>query len=416
MPAHTLPVQKTDRAQILDVLRGIAICGILLNNIYAFSGYVMLTDEMRQQKFSTFGIDQVLNYLQIVFVQGKFYSLFSLLFGIGFSIILIRNEQKGLNGMKIFYRRMFILLLFGVFHLMFLWEGDILVLYALIGCVLPLFRKCSDKSLLTWAIMLILLPIAIDVIKILSQWTPGGFLSSIGDSMDVKTGMGKNEAWRKWLFKEGSGWQEFRTWQMSGPVWRYQYILDSNRIPKVMGMFLFGLYVGRKMIYANLGQHLSLLKKIRLWGFIIGIPASIAMAWFEGDKKVVFANAWGLLDTIFYALSVVPLALAYTSSICLLWLRSENGSPMKVFAPVGRMALTNYIMQTVVGIVLFYNIGLGFGQDFGLVYIFLIAAAIYLFQIVYSHLWFRYFQYGPLEWIWRQLTYGKRLPLRKNRN
>lgn len=261
MQTLTSPVQKTDRAQILDVLRGLAICGILLNNIYAFSGYGMLTDEMREKQFSTFPVDVILNVLQITFVEGKFYSLFSLLFGIGFSIILIRNEQKGVNGLKVFYRRLFILLLIGTFHLFFLWEGDILVLYALIGFVLPLFRKCSDKSLIIWAAVLISLPIFINVIKILTQWSPGGFLFSIGESLDVKTGMAKDEAWRTWLFKEGSGWQEWRTWQTSGPVWRYQYILDSNRIPKVLGMFLIGFYVGRKMIYANLGQHISLLKK-----------------------------------------------------------------------------------------------------------------------------------------------------------
>ncbi len=415
MPALISTEQKRDRAEILDVLRGIAICGILLNNIYAFSGYGMLTDEMRQRYFSTFSFDQALNFLQIVFVQGKFYSLFSLLFGIGFSIILVNNEQKGVNGMKVFYRRMFILLLIGAFHLIFLWEGDILVLYALIGFMLPLFRQCSDKSLLIWAVVLILLPILIDVIKILSQWSPGGFLLSIGESMDVKTGMGKNEAWRNWLFTEGSGWQELRTWQMSGPVWRYQYILDSNRIPKVMGMFLIGFYVGRKKIYANLEQHILLFKKIRLWGFVIGIPASIAMAWFEGDRKLVYADAWGLLDTITYALSVVPLALAYTSSVCLLWLQSKSSSRMKMFAPIGRMALTNYVMQSVIGIILFYNIGFGFGQEFGLSYIFLVAVAINLIQMFYTHLWFRYFQFGPLEWIWRQLTYGKRLPLRSRR-
>ncbi|MEO7294151.1 MAG: hypothetical protein ABIW34_13665, partial [Ginsengibacter sp.] len=144
---HFEPVQNTERAQILDVLRGIAILGIFINNIYGFTGYGFLTEKYKQQ-FSTYPIDNIISFLQTMFVEGKFYSLFSLLFGIGFSIIIIRNEQKGINAFKVFYRRLAILILIGVAHIFFLWEGDILLLYAMLGFILPLFKKCSDKGLL----------------------------------------------------------------------------------------------------------------------------------------------------------------------------------------------------------------------------------------------------------------------------
>lgn len=407
----TTPVQQQERAAILDVLRGIAILGILLNNIYALSGFGNLQDEQRKQ-FQTFPVDEVLNFFQVMLVEGKFYSLFSLLFGIGFSIILIRNEKKGLNALKIFYLRLFVLLMIGAVHIYFLWEGDILLLYALIGLVLPLFRNCTNKSLLIWAIVLILSPIAIDAIKLIVKWGPGDFLMSMAERIDKRNGI-IGEEWRTYLFKDGSGLQEFGNYQKTAFMYRYSTLLNTNRIPKVLGMFLLGFYVGRTMMYANLQQHKLLLMRVMKWGFIIGLPFSFAMANFEGDDKQVYKSWWGMADTISYAFAIAPLSLAYTSAVCLLWLKAKRFSRLNVFAPVGRMALTNYLMQTIIGVLLFYSVGIGLGQKFGIGYTFLIAIAIFSIQVIYSHIWFRYFQYGPLEWIWRQLTYGKRLPLRK---
>jgi uncharacterized protein len=409
----TTPIQKQERAQILDVLRGLALFGILLVNIYGLSGYLTLTDNMRRQ-FSTYPADNILNFFQMALVEGKFYSLFSLLFGIGFSIILMRNEAKGINPLKIFYRRLAVLFLIGAAHIYFLWEGDILLLYALIGFVLPLFRNCSNKALLIWASIFILSPITIDTIKLWLQWGPGDFMETLAIELDAGNGI-KGEEFRTYLFKDGSGWQEWGNYLEPGFLYRYSSLLNTNRIPKVLGMFLFGFYVGRKMIYANLEQYKQLLKKVMLWGFVIGIPFSFAMAYFEGDGKKIYESAWGLADTVSYAFGVVPLSLAYVASICMLWMKVNEISRLNVFAPVGRMALTNYIMQTILAIIIFYGFGFGLGQKFGLVYLFPIAIIIYIIQVIYSHIWLRYFQYGPLEWIWRQLTYGSRLPLKKQK-
>lgn len=407
----TTPVQNQERAQILDVLRGIAILGILFNNIYGFSGYGSLL-KPDKQLFATYDIDNVLNFLQIIFIEGKFYSIFSLLFGIGFSIILIRNQQKGINPLKIFYRRLFVLLLIGWAHIYFLWEGDILLLYALVGMWLPLFRNCSNRALLIWAVALILSPIAIDAIKFLLQANPGDFILPFAEAIDKKNGI-VGEDWRSYLYNDGSGWNEWRNYQDTAFMYRYSSLLNNNRIPKVLGMFLIGFFAGRKMIYANLEQYKSLFKKIMLWGFIIGIPSSFAMAWFEGDGKTIYKSAWGLADTIAYAFGVVPLSLAYVSCICLWWIKRKGVSNLNVFAPAGRMALTNYLMQTIIASLLFYGAGFGWGQEFGLIYLFPIAIGIYSLQVIYSNIWFRYFQYGPMEWIWRQLTYGKRLPIKR---
>ncbi|MEP6713196.1 MAG: hypothetical protein ABJA37_12300, partial [Ferruginibacter sp.] len=146
--SHTAsPVLQNERADILDILRGFALLGVMLDNLFGFTGWGFLTPAQRQV-LPTWHADAILAFSELSFVNGKFYSLFSLLFGIGFSIILMRNQQKGINPLKIFYRRLFILLIIGAGHLFLLWEGDILFLYALIGMLLPLFRKCSDKTLL----------------------------------------------------------------------------------------------------------------------------------------------------------------------------------------------------------------------------------------------------------------------------
>ena len=411
MSKQAIPVLQNERADILDVLRGFALLGVLLDNIFGFTGWGFLTLSMREA-LPTWPADGIVGLSELTFINGKFYSLFSLLFGIGFSIILIRNEQKGINPLKIFYRRLFILLIIGAGHLFLLWEGDILVLYALIGMLLPLFRKCSDKTLLILAGLLILSPILIDCINILFKSKPGDYIESIAMNIDKNNGVPTDSTYSQYLFKNGSGFKEWRNWQEAGYLYRYSYILDSNRIPKVLGLFLLGFYAGRKMIYANLEKYVSLFKKLRLWGFVIGIPAAIACTYFEIFGKGI-PEPEGLGHTFFYAISVVPLSLAYASVICLRWIKKKGNSKLKVLAPLGRMALTNYLMQTIIGITLYYGVGFGFGGNTGPAIFIPVGLAVYALQILYSNLWFKYFNYGPMEWIWRQLTYWKRLPLRK---
>lgn len=406
------PVLQKERIDILDVLRGLALLGVMIDNLFGFTGWGFLSEQQRTS-LATWPADALLGTLEQVFINGKFYSLFSLLFGIGFSIILVRNEQRGGNPLKIFYRRLFVLILFGAAHLLLLWEGDILLLYALLGLLLPLFRKCSDKTLLITAGALILTPILLDTIYILLHAKSGDALIKLAMKIDKKSGLPSDPAnYADYLYKNG-GWQEWRNWQLSGWAYRYSYILDSNRIPKVLGMFLLGFYTGRKMMYVQLENYSSLFKKLRLWGLIIGIPACAATFYFEFFQNKI-PEPIGLFHSIFYALGVVPLSLAYTSIVCLHWIKKKDKSILKFLAPVGRMALTNYIMQTVIAISIYYGVGFGMGGNIGPAIFIPIGLCVYLFQILYSNIWFNYFNYGPLEWIWRQLTYWKRLPIRKN--
>ena len=409
--AQTLTSPVQDRAVILDALRGFALLGVLIDNLFAFTGWVIITQEQRES-IATWPADGPLAFLELAFIHGKFYSIFSLLFGIGFSVILMRSEQKGINPLKIFYRRLLILVLFGLAHIFLLWEGDILLLYALVGMLLPLFRKCSNRTILVWAIAMILAPVVIDTLRVLFQFSPGDFLFQKAAAIDAANGIKDPPPVREYLFAKENSWQRWRQWLEPGFFYRYSDLLNDNRFFKVLGMFLFGFYAGRKLMYVHLGDHVSLFKKLRKWGLIVGIPFSLVNAYFFVDDYRV-PHVMGLVETIMYALSVVPLALAYASIFCLQWIKKGGSSRLNKLAPLGRMALTNYIMQTVLAILIYYGVGLNLGGYIGPSVFFILALAVYVIQIIYSTWWLKHFHYGPLEWIWRMLTYGKKLPLRK---
>jgi uncharacterized protein len=403
------PVSSSERQVVLDVLRGIALSGICLANYGEFSLYTFQTGEVLDA-MPTAGIDRVVKFLQYLFIDGKFYSLFSLLFGIGFSIIMSNAVKKGGNGMKIFYRRMIILLFVGFFHLIFLWAGDILILYAAVGLFLPLFRNVSDRKLIAFATVLLLFPVVIDGCVTVFNLNLSAPVIRATRYFHDRAGI-TDENFPVWLAEKQS-YTDILRFNIAGAFIRMQEFIDGNRVFKVLGLFLLGLCIGRNRIYASLNDNRRRLKQFARYGLIIGFPTSLLYAWESTN-----GHPFGLvIHSVIYAVSVVPLSLAYTSVICLWFMRDRKRKIFNVLASSGRMALTNYIAQSVFGIIIFYGTGFGLGAATGLVYAELIAAGVFLFQILYSYIWLRNFQYGPLEWCWRMLTYGKRLKLLKQTN
>ncbi len=406
------PVHKSgERHTILDVLRGFALLGIVVANYAMFSLYIFQGSE-KWEIMPTATLDKAWGAIHFMFIDGKFYTLFSLLFGISFSIILTHAENKGKNGLPIFYRRLIVLLLIGLAHLLFLWEGDIVMLYALLGLALPLFRNVSNRNLIILSTCLILFPILIDLAKVLTdnRSNPANLLAPLGKAIDNELGI-TDKNFATWLVDHTS-YKELLDYNRAGMVYRYMGLLDNNRLLKVFGIFLLGLYAGRNRIYANLEENKVLLKKILCYGFLIGLPFSILHTWLEiNGNRLPAIEGW--YNSIAYALSVVPLGLAYAATICLWFLKNPQTKLLQFFVAPGRMALTNYIFQTICAIAIFYGVGLGLGANMGLIYVMAIAVMVYIILAVFSHFWLRYFNYGPLEWIWRMLTYGKYLRLRK---
>lgn len=395
------------RQIILDALRGLALFGISLANFPEFSLYTFQNSSVTSA-MPTANVDTIVKYFQYIFIDGKFYTLFSLLFGIGFSIILNNAAEKGRNGLKIFYRRMAILFLIGLCHLIFLWAGDILILYAFLGFLLPLFRNVSNRALLIWSALFLILPIAIDACVEIFGLNLAAPVIQATQFYHNKFGITETN-FPVWLAQK-QDYIDILKFNIAGSFIRMQEFIEGNRAFKVLGLFLLGLYIGRKRIYVNLEENKSLLKKIRSYGFVIGIPTTLLYAW-----SAMNGHIWGLAaHTALNTISVLPLSLAYITTICLWYLNHKENLLFKILSAPGRMALTNYIMQSVFGIIIFYGIGFGFEATVGLVYVELIASCVFLFQVRYSYLWLYNLQFGPLEWVWRMLTYGKWMKIKES--
>ena len=402
------PVAPSERHMILDVLRGIALLGICLANFPEFALYTFLDNEV-VDAMPTAGVDLIVKYLQYIFIDGKFYTLFSLLFGIGFTIIISNLLKKNANGMFIFYRRMAILALIGFLHLIFLWAGDILLLYALIGMILPLFRNVSDKRLLIISAGLILFPVVIDTFVSLYNLNPAAPVIRATQYFHEKNGI-NDDNFAIWL-RDINNYTDYLKFTVPGAFIRCQEFIEGNRVFKVLGLFLLGLYIGRNKLYADLDKIKPLLKKIRFYGFLIGLPVSCFYAWSSLNH-----NSSGLIGrSAAYAISVVPMSLAYISTVCLWYMKNKELRVFKYLAAPGRMALTNYIGQSAFGMVIYYGIGFGLGASMGLVYVELVATGVFIVQVFCSYLWLKHFKFGPFEWVWRVFTYGKSLPLTPSR-
>ncbi len=399
------PVKPKERHIVLDALRGFALLGICLANYPEFSLYTFQPESVAAAMPSA-GADRVVKFLQYVLIDGKFYTLFSLLFGMDFSIIISHAAQRGNGGFRLFYRRMAVLVLIGLAHLMLVWSGDILMLYALTGMALPLFRRVGDRSLLGWTAFFLLLPVAVDSVcqaagvslsapAVRAQWH---YCRMYGIT---------EENFGYWL-RDAESYREVLQFLVQGALVRVQEFVDGNRYFKVMGLFILGYYIGRRKLYADIAAHKALLRKVVVAGLAAGLPLSLIYAWSAVNGRPLGTT----VHSVLYLVSVYPMGFAYASALCLLYAKSADAAAWRWLAAPGRMALTNYIGQSVIGMFVFYGIGMGLGAGVGLTQTEAIALGVFVAQTVLSLVWLRYCQFGPLEWIWRMLNYGKIFKLR----
>lgn len=401
------PVKASQRIVVLDALRGFALMGIALANYPEFTLWTFLS-ETEQAEMPSARIDNIVHWLQYLLVDGKFYTIFSILFGIGFSIIITHAMQRQSNGFSIFFRRMTILLLIGLAHIMLIWSGDILMLYAAIGLLLPLFRNCKNRQLLQWACFFFLLPIAISAWRTLSGINPAHWFYQKWWS--VATSQGINEQnFATWL-RDAKTYPDTFSFLLQGAVERTWEFVNGQRYFKVLGLFLIGYYIGRQQLFQQLKQNKQLLLKMFRTGIFIAFPLSIAYAWHCANN-----HPWGsTAHELLYAVSVYPLGATYMAALCLLYLKFPKATSWRILAYTGRMALTCYILQSLFGILLFYGIGFGWGTSMGLWQSELISLIVFSIETLLCSCWLRFFNFGPLEWLWRMLTYWKWFPLVKH--
>ena len=394
----TGPTTERQRHVILDALRGLALMGIALANFPEYALWTFLSSE-QQAAMPTAYIDEIVRFLQYLVVDGKFYSIFSILFGIGFSLIMERH------GLRLFVRRMLILVIIGFLHLMFIWSGDILLLYAVGGLLLTLMIGLSDKSLFILALSLIMIPVGLDALIEFGGFNfPEPFYQAWWNKAEA---LGINEAnFASWL-RDANSYGQMFAFLVQGAYERLWEFVEGHRLPKVVGLFILGYLASKHRLYARL-QDLPL-RKALYWSVSIGLPTSLLYAW-----SATSGHPWGLtVHSLLYAVSVIPLAIVFIIGICLLYLQSPKSVVFRWLAAPGRMALSCYISHSLIGVLLFYGLGFGLGTSLGLVYIELIALVVFFIQIIVCRIWLNYFRFGPLEWLWRMLTYGRYFPIIK---
>ncbi|UJL46270.1 DUF418 domain-containing protein [Virgibacillus sp. NKC19-16] len=393
-----------ERIHSLDIIRGFAIFGILLANMVAFKTLAFTDiDVFIQGNTLPEGLlNAGATLFTEFFVVGKFYPMFSLLFGLGFYIFYKRLEDKEISPRVVFYRRIVFLLVLGLFHLFFIWSGDILHVYAITGILLPFFFHRAGKTIIFWIVGLLLIASLITGAFIMVSGL--GIHYSIDEGMLSAAEMEQETEMSAAIMSSGSLGEilSFRITNEAMPILMQVLFV----VPSILPLFLIGLYMGKKNMFQDVKTNINKWKTLCLVGLIIGIPLNtlgLAVAY------NVFGLPAYLTQGLYQGINMVSgpfLMLFYVSAIVLLLRNGKIQQLLMPFASVGRMALTNYLLQSLVAVGIFYGYGAGlFGQvssSMG----FLIALVIYVFQVFVSHFYLKRFKQGPMEWLWRKWTYA----------
>ncbi|MBD2722541.1 DUF418 domain-containing protein [Hymenobacter armeniacus] len=415
VPLPAAPLAETNRAELLDALRGFALCGVCLANL--FTGFAAWNEPggPPAAQLPTAATDPAAAFLIRALVDGKFYSLFSLLFGVGFAVQLHSATARGDTQLLTYRRRLWVLLGIGLMHLLFVWPGDILAFYALVGLLLVRLRHLPDRAIGRWAAGLLLLPVPLWAVfwlgggwQALVPLTPAAPFYAVAQALDRPLHITSF-----YQVVANSDWGFFWKAMRSGFFYRAGDLLFQWRICKVLAMFLLGLWVGRHQVFRQLDAYRPLLRRVALGGLALGLAANLLNAYLNHGREYNLGQAPGLWFAVLYALGVGPLALGYAATFALAWRRPGARLVLRQLAPLGRMALTCYLSQSLIGSFLFYGLGLGWAGKVGPTLLWHLAAGIVGSQLLFCRWWLQRYQFGPAEWLWRSLSYRRAQPLRR---
>ena len=382
--ARARPTPGSERIALLDALRGFALVGILLMNLGDFSGYFLLTDPERAA-LATAPIDGPLQIALGALFHGKFYTIFSLLFGLGLALQLSRGASAGT-----LLRRYAWLFVFGLVHMVVIWPGDILAPYAVAGVVLLALSRLPDRVLLATAAVLFLAPVAMHWLYLRLGLDPRAAILAVSERF-IDGGTGAGEIVRR---------------QLMNPVYRLANLLGENRLFKILAAFALGMWIGRRGLHLDPDAHRPLLRRVLVGGLAVGLPCSIALE-LVSQEQWFPATALGLRQSVLYTAGVAPLALGWVAAFALLWTTPAWRRRLAVFAPAGRMALTNYLMQSVLCAPIFLLAATRTTPTMGPTLWLPVTVAIIALQVTLSRRWLAAHAQGPLERVWRRLTYGR---------
>lgn len=398
------PIAEGERVRVIDVLRGFALLGILVVNMAAFrappfgeageagAGAFFAVADPAAEWLVAFGFEQ------------KFYVLFSFLFGYGLAVQMGRAAAKGTPFVPRFLRRLSGLLLIGLAHAALLYTGDILVTYALLGVVLLLMRNAGDGVLLRAATALVAL-------SALAYAVSGAVLATLPAGSDAAFAADlAAEAERAVEAYRGAPAEVVGQRLAEYPGTLAFALLGQG--PTALAMFFVGLWAGRGRLFERADEHLlPLLRRVLLVGLVVGVPGALAWATAGALLGADFGAGFLLAGAVDFATAPF-LSAAYLAAVVLLYRRQAWRRRLEFLAPVGRLALSNYLLQSLVASLVFTGYGLGLYGRVGAAAGLALSVAIFALQVPLSAWWLSRFRFGPAEWVLRSFTYGRLQPLR----
>lgn len=400
------PVSGPDRIGEIDIIRGLALFGVLWMNMFGYFEYIV-SDERVIHIWGA-GLDSAFGLLVEWLVVGKAQALFSLLFGFGFAVLSDRAEARGANARAIYLRRILILLAVGVAHLLLIFAGDILHAYALMGLVLMLTRRWPSVLLVSLGLIL-----AVGAGAAATLWMV--LTTPAGETPAVLTLLGAGME-RRWDILLGHDYIAFvrENLIMAGPEF-YFSSLGYGLLGTILGRFLLGSWIYRQGWLQDPVRHAAGFRRTLPW--LLGLGLTLA-----GTGPLLEFLELGLSGPSALGLELVRnmgqlvLALAYGCGIVVLCQSEHWRMRLSGLGAVGQMALTNYLAQSLVYLFVLNGFGLGLLVWAGQTVMTLIAVVVFAGQIIFSLWWLARFRFGPLEWLWRSATYGRWQPLLKPHN
>jgi len=395
------PVLDDERLVIVDALRGFALFGVLAANMRAFNLPLMLYDA--SEKVFPSWPDVWVQALLDVLISGKAYTLFAFLFGLGFAIQMTRSQARSQSFPWFYLRRLGALALFGFVHGFVIWDGDILLPYACTGFLLFWFRKAAPKTVLAWGACLWMLSFVLAI----GRWMAKQFhinalswLASTGAPPDLTK---VQQVVATYAHANLGG-----LIRENGLMWRQWISFVPFTVILSLPLFLMGLYVWRKGWVQTLLERKTALRRICAWTLSLGLTTQMVCV--VAHHLVSSDQPQTILNLILRLANLVSMPLAscgYATGLALLFQHPRWRARVLWLAPVGRMALTNYLTQSIFFVTFYSGIVTGLYGRVGPAWNMLAAVLFYLAQLLFSHWWFRRFRFGPVEWLWRGLTYLK---------
>ena len=395
-----------DRIVIIDALRGFSLAGIVV--VHMVENYLGApAPEGAMEAVRQGPVDLAVNIFNGVFLVGKFFALFSFLFGLSFFIQMDSAANRGEDFKWRFLWRIVILFAIGYLHHLF-YRGDILTIYAVLAIFLIPFYRVPTKYLLVLTGLLFLG---------LGRYFI--FALTGGQNLFMQGEFSPNSpeivAYFE-LLKNGSLLEVFQSNATDGQLMKMDFQLGIfSRGYLTFGFFLLGLVIGRMQFFRDFMEKRAFTMKVMWWslGILVGAMGLAAVVFMNLGPEVKFDNWLAMFGLTAIDLANLGMTGLILTGFVFAYRKVRGAKLLSKFAPYGRMALTNYVLQTLIGTSILYGWGLGYLGEIRNIYTFSIAIAIVWLQMLISKWWLKKYQYGPLEWVWRSLTHFRYYPLLK---